>query len=286
MIKFEEIYNGIKPALTTEWATGKTSNRSTFKLISLNISKNIQKATGSDIEAQFWMSKDKRNLNFEFANSKLEFKQLRVSIASSFREYIFSKEYPSWLHPSKGSTVSHVTLIDKQNDVVRSLVNEYYEFINKSICDWDSETFSGLLSTQVSGLFDSTKISEFKANAAKNRTIRRMAKTAIETVVGANGQQILRIVKNKDFGFDTQLDLEKYVTKLVHLQKGLCAITGLVLRYDDETDDSELLCSLDRIDSDGHYEAGNLQVVCRFVNRWKSNGNDAEFRRLISIIRK
>lgn len=31
--------------------------------------------------------------------------------------------------------------------------------------------------------------------------------------------------------------------------------------------DPELAASLDRIDSDGHYERGNLQVVCWFSNR-------------------
>jgi hypothetical protein len=33
----------------------------------------------------------------------------------------------------------------------------------------------------------------------------------------------------------------------------------------------------------GHYELGNLQVVCRFVNRRKNDGSDAEFRRLIGL---
>lgn len=46
-----------------------------------------------------------------------------------------------------------------------------------------------------------------------------------------------------------------------------------------------LLCSLDRIDSSGHYSIGNLQVVCRFLNRWKNDGNDTEFRRLLALLR-
>lgn len=43
--------------------------------------------------------------------------------------------------------------------------------------------------------------------------------------------------------------------------------------------------SLDRIDSDGHYEAGNLQVVCRFINFWKGASDDEEFRRLLELVR-
>lgn len=49
-------------------------------------------------------------------------------------------------------------------------------------------------------------------------------------------------------------------------------------------EDPEMLCSLDRIDSNGHYERGNLQIVCRFVNRW-SDSVDAHFRTLVAKVR-
>lgn len=57
------------------------------------------------------------------------------------------------------------------------------------------------------------------------------------------------------------------------------------MQYDGEYEDAEMLCSLDRIDSEGHYEAGNLQIVCRFVNRWKGSSDDDGFRRLIRVVR-
>lgn len=47
----------------------------------------------------------------------------------------------------------------------------------------------------------------------------------------------------------------------------------------------DLSPSLDRIDSDAHHEAGNLQVVARFVNRWKSDDSDKNFRRLLALVR-
>jgi hypothetical protein len=72
---------------------------------------------------------------------------------------------------------------------------------------------------------------------------------------------------------------------LLELQEGLCAITGLKLQFYGDEDDKEMLCSLDRVDSDGHYEIGNLQIVCRFVNRWKSDGDDRQFRRLLDLVR-
>lgn len=120
---------------------------------------------------------------------------------------------------------------------------------------------------------------------AKRRATLRMAMTAFGTAARSNGQQVVRTVKDKEMRFDSQLELEKYLDSLVEAQEGLCAITELRLQFDGEEEDPQLLCSLDRIDSDGHYEAGNLQVVCRFVNQWKSDSDDQEFRRLIALVR-
>lgn len=121
---------------------------------------------------------------------------------------------------------------------------------------------------------------------AKRKAVVRMAMTAFNTAAQSNGQQVVRTVKNKEVRFSTQLELERYVDSLVEAQEGLCAITELPLGFDGEADDLEMLASLDRIDSNGHYEVGNLQVVCRFVNRWKSDSNDAEFRRLIAVVQR
>lgn len=60
---------------------------------------------------------------------------------------------------------------------------------------------------------------------------------------------------------------------------------GLQLQWEGESNDAELLASLDLIDSDGHYEADNLHVVCRFVNRWKGADPDEEFRRPLDLVR-
>jgi hypothetical protein len=51
----------------------------------------------------------------------------------------------------------------------------------------------------------------------------------------------------------------------------------LSISFGGECDDEELKPSLDRIDCDGHYADGHLQIVCKFVNRWKNNGSNAEF---------
>jgi len=112
-----------------------------------------------------------------------------------------------------------------------------------------------------------------------------LAKTARATVANSNGQQVLRTIKNKDLRFAPGGEFEKYIEAILKDQEGRCAITDLEMQHFGREDDPQLLCSLDRIDSDGHYEPGNLQIVCRFVNKWKSDTKDEEFRRLIALVR-
>jgi hypothetical protein len=119
---------------------------------------------------------------------------------------------------------------------------------------------------------------------ARQQAVVRMARTVEETVRGANGQEVMRVLKNKELRFKAG-ELQPYISALIDAQEGLCALSGIPLQYDGSYEEAECLCSLDRIDSNGHYEAGNLQVVCRFINRWKSDRKDAELRRLLSLVR-
>jgi hypothetical protein len=109
--------------------------------------------------------------------------------------------------------------------------------------------------------------------------------TVQQTVSNSNSQKVKRTVKFKDLLFPSKIALEEYISNLIDAQDGLCAVTGIKLGYDGDCADREMLCSLDRIDSDGHYAEGNLQIVCRFINRWKSDADDTDFRRLISIVK-
>jgi hypothetical protein len=118
----------------------------------------------------------------------------------------------------------------------------------------------------------------------RRRTIVNMVVQAYDTAKGSNGQIVERRVKNKEVRFASRADFEKYVAELLDAQEGLCAISGVPLQFMGG-DDPQCCCSLDRIDSDGHYEPGNLQIVCRFINRWKSDGADGEFRRLLELVR-
>lgn len=100
-----------------------------------------------------------------------------------------------------------------------------------------------------------------------------------------SGEIRTAITKVKEFKFFDDTDFQRHVAQLLVQQKNLCAITGLPLQFVGCCEDEELMASLDRIDSDGHYASGNLQVVCHFINRWKSDDADKNVRRLIALLR-
>ena len=112
-----------------------------------------------------------------------------------------------------------------------------------------------------------------------------MADTAFRTTEVANGQTTERTVKIKNMGFSSKDELRQYLTEMLKFQDGVCALTGIQFNLDGQEGDPQLRASLDRIDSNGHYERGNLQIVCRFVNRWKGADADPEFRRLLDVLK-
>jgi hypothetical protein len=113
-----------------------------------------------------------------------------------------------------------------------------------------------------------------------------MVRTAYDTARNASGQEVVRRLKNKEVRFPTAEEFGRYVRLLFEKQKGVCALTGLPLQHHDDFEDSALRCSLDRIDSNGHYEVNNLQVVCQFANLWKNATENEDFVRLIDLVRK
>lgn len=135
--------------------------------------------------------------------------------------------------------------------------------------------------------FSNTTSPSLRLVNAWGPTALRMVKTAQQTTNAANGQAVLQTIKNKNNAFASQDEFARYVEALVEHQHGCCAISGLPIQPDSLQDgDDEMKASLDRIDSNEHYEAGNLQVVCRFINRWKGADQNAHFVRLLDTLRK
>jgi hypothetical protein len=118
----------------------------------------------------------------------------------------------------------------------------------------------------------------------RERSIIEMRISVENAVKNSYGQIIQRTVKNKELRM-TSAELEKLLAFLLDLQGNRCALTGIPFHFHGPDADKNLLPSVDRIDSDGHYEVGNLQVVCRFINFWKGNSDNAEFQRLLLLVR-
>ena len=122
---------------------------------------------------------------------------------------------------------------------------------------------------------------------AWSHTARRMVKTAQQTTNASNGQEVLQTIENKNNAFASEEKFSQYVADLLDHQGFCCAISGLPIHPDNSPNvDDEIKASLDRIDSSGHYEPGNLQVVCKFINRWKGAGQNTQFLSLMDGLRK
>lgn len=95
-----------------------------------------------------------------------------------------------------------------------------------------------------------------------------------------SGMEKTGLIKDKQLHFSAE-DLRAHVDALWTSEH--CALSGLQL--DLTGSDPELSPSLDRIDSNKHYEPGNLQVVARFINRWKSDDEQGNFVRLLGLLK-
>lgn len=118
----------------------------------------------------------------------------------------------------------------------------------------------------------------------REKSIIAMRLSVENTVKNANGQIVQRVLKNKELRM-TSAELEKLIASLLDLQENRCALTGIPFQFLGPEADKNLLPSLDRIDSAGHYEVSNLQVVCQFINFWKGDSDNAEFQRLLMLVR-
>src|SRR3546814_4783870 len=145
---------------------------------------------------------------------------------------------------------------------------------------WHSQPLWREKNENASSKFSPVRSYDRKRVAIYREAQERMAETVMKTVAQANGQTVLRNLKNKESRFATAAALQEHIAALITMQETLGALTGLPLELDERGGDKEFFCSLDRRDSDGHYEAGNLQVICRFANRWKGADEDAEFQSL------
>ncbi len=115
-----------------------------------------------------------------------------------------------------------------------------------------------------------------------------LAQGVISRVGNANGQSVERVVKNKElFGFSSMEAFYDFLCKAWEEQNGQCALTRLPMLLPQKGRPvTELVASIDRKDSAGHYSPDNIQLTCWFANRWKGTQADYEFSVLIDIMRR
>lgn len=115
-----------------------------------------------------------------------------------------------------------------------------------------------------------------------------LAQSVIYRVGNANGQSVERVVKNKEFfGFSSTEAFYDFLCEAWEEQDGRCALTGLPMLLPQKGRPvTELVVSIDRKDSAGHYSPENIQLTCWFANRWKGTQADRDFAALIDILRR
>lgn len=143
--------------------------------------------------------------------------------------------------------------------------------------------FSTLLKMEEKGELSKGAKASQRYLGSREKSIAEMKYSVGKTVFTSNGQVIETRVKNKDLRL-SEIELDQILRELLDIQEDRCAITGLPFQFRGTHTDENMLPSLDRIDSNAHYERGNLQVVCRFINFWKQASDDQEFRRLLNTL--
>ena len=159
---------------------------------------------------------------------------------------------------------------------------ENYQRFNAALSDVRNALaeMDGLTDVRLIDAHSFCLISVRKLKFDRDKAIERMLDSVKKGAGQARGQTVEHAVKNKDLRMNPE-ELNELLESLLERQRNRCALTGIP--FDESNQD--LRPSVDRIDSDGHYEQDNLQIVCRFVNFWKRDKENDEFRRLLMLVR-
>lgn len=256
---YAKLYSKIEDLFDLGWDPGTKLDSTTFSLKHERLTKQL----GNGISLKLWIN-PKANpyrLDFEIVG-KFEG---RGDFAAALRKFLLDGSQPEGVLPSSLSASTKII-----HTILRGTEHEQTEQIR---------TFIEYLSAKLRNYELRTSASPKLRNA-----VVRMVRSAIQAA-RQSGNESVTILKCKQIGFDSTTDFQDYLLGLIDDQEDLCALSQLPLLKDSEAGDSEFLMSLDRIDSNGYYEPGNLQIVCRFINRWKSDSDNEHFRTLLNAVR-
>ena len=146
----------------------------------------------------------------------------------------------------------------------------------------DAHSFCWMLERQLNDEVDEEGVGRIRGG--RERSIMEMRHFIETTVRNGSGHLAERNAEARKLRMSPN-ELERFLGSLLDLQGNRCALTGIRFHFAGPDADKHLRPSVDRIDSSGHYERGNLQIVCEFVNAWKGDSENEEFKRLLMLVR-
>lgn len=124
-------------------------------------------------------------------------------------------------------------------------------------------------------------------DARRLATARVLASRALQAEQ-QSGKEKGGTYKVKDVEFESEDALVAHILDMFEHQGGSCKLTALpmvLLGEGGSVVEQECEASLDRVSSNGHYVAMNLQLVCKFINRWKGTAENAHMEQLLHLVR-
>jgi hypothetical protein len=107
-------------------------------------------------------------------------------------------------------------------------------------------------------------------------------KEFIEYLIKAcNHSHNRRVKKGRKFNNEPNITVE-YILELIEKQENKCRFTGVELIW--KVKSGNFRASIDRIDSDKTYMKGNIQLICVWANKAKSDLTDEEFIKLCKMV--
>jgi hypothetical protein len=263
MISFPKLYEGIQDLLALGWNEGTEQDGGTFSLIYEPLANALSLTHGAIILQLYIRDRSSHRLDFEIEGNR----DAMGNLAKELREFLIDGQQPEEIKGSRANAqtkIVYVKLPDSEKEQV-AMLRVFIKYLSSKLSSYQSN--SGAITPAPTSLESSI-----------SRMVEAPKKTAKQS-----GNESVTVQKYKEVRFETDEDFEKYLAQLHEAQAGLCALSGLPLQACEKGNLYSM--SPDRIDSNGHYEPGNLQMVCRFINLWKSDTDNEQFKQLLDAVR-
>lgn len=262
---FSQLNEDISDLLEQEWAPNLKKNGLTFSPRHLKVSEALTQEHGAPIALQLWIHRvvAPDQLDLEFTGQF----EGRSDLTSELRNLLANKEQDPQFEEPDGDTI-----------IIRLPLHGTYQEQTEQI-----RAFIEYVSAKLRG-YDLPSATTSTSSNSRSSAVDRMITNA-NNAANQSGSESVTIKKHKEVRFDSGGAFNAYVQELIDEQQGHCKLSGLPFVDDSDEASKDYHMSLDRIDSDGHYEAGNLQLVCRFINLWKSDTDNEQFKQLLTDVR-